>query len=73
MVFAETSYTTGGRFLDMKERVTRRNDLKSRSVIACFVLRKFSQIGALQYERRVDDGFGRLGKVSQSTHMKSFS
>lgn len=57
----------------MKERVARRNYLKSRSVIAWSVFRQFSQIGALQYECRIDTRVGRLGKVSQSAHMKSFS
>lgn len=57
----------------MKERVARRNYLKSRSVIAWSVFRQFSQIGALQYEWRIDTRVGRLGKVSQSAHMKSFS
>ena len=57
----------------MKERIARRNYLKSRSVIAWSVLRQFSQIGALQYEWRVNAKVGRPGKVSQSAHMKSFS
>ena len=73
MIAAETSDTSRGYLLDVKERNTRWHHLKVWGSMIVRRCRKVVEVGNLHRQRCVDSRVGRRGKMSQSAHMKSFS
>jgi hypothetical protein len=73
MVGAETSYMTGGNFLDMEKSTSRQHHLKARCFSVCLMPVKVRKTGSISGLQLMRGGRKQLAEVSLSAHMKSFS